>query len=548
MSCSFTAEEPVDWAQTEGMLNIVLKQENGEDVVTVKTEEGTLGVEEKDEDCTVKREEETLGVKEEKERDELVVDVKEEDISIKVEEKEAGCMNKQEGLNLNYPEHPDYAPSIFPHRLESHTAKLIRFGNGRKRELGEPLPPPRKKPPPMIPKTKACPLSEPNEAAQLDLDNVSVEFLGPVAENERARMMVEMVSLKKERDEARKERDEVIRERDEARRERDAARRDRGVRGKLKDKQLSASAVEKNDSACKDMTGLTWAVFLCLHDYLVQFIKKPGKAVACSTRDQLFFCLLKLRQNPSLALLSHVLNIGPSTVQGMFSSWLNLMFAKITFLVQWPDRESISSSVPPEMKATFPRLTTVFSCFEIYIEHSKNLKSRVKSYSNYKKWTTVKYCIACSPAGSITYLSKGQGGRASDFKMVRESGFVSRQYHQPGDQILTNQDFPLKDDFALIGANLLTPPFTHGGKPLKGKDGDVSKIKVNVRTRIERVVGVLKGTFRILDGPLPVKLVTSLRDKMKIGEVAAADKIVNVCAALVNMSEGAFDKKVKKAA
>lgn len=50
------------------------------------------------------------------------------------------------------------------------------------------------------------------------------------------------------------------------------------------------------------------------------------------------------------------------------------------------------------------------------------------------------------------------------------------------------------------------------------------------------MIGVLKRRFRILDGPLPVGFVKSLRDETENRDVATIDKIVHVCAALVNMS------------
>ncbi|KAJ8256826.1 hypothetical protein COCON_G00189780, partial [Conger conger] len=83
-----------------------------------------------------------------------------------------------------------------------------------------------------------------------------------------------------------------------------------------------------------------------------------------------------------------------------------------------------------------------------------------KTYSNYKKWTTAKYFIACHPSGGITFLSKGWGGRASDVHIVRQSGFLSSSYHQPGDQILADRGFTLGEDFAVLGAHLIMPAFT----------------------------------------------------------------------------------------
>ncbi|KAK5895915.1 hypothetical protein CgunFtcFv8_009569 [Champsocephalus gunnari] len=198
--------------------------------------------------------------------------------------------------------------------------------------------------------------------------------------------------------------------------------------------------------------------------------------------------------------------------------------------------ECITQTIPPVMKANFPRLTSIIDCFEIRIEHPKALKARAKSYSNYKKWTTVKYFIVCSPAGNITFLSKGWGGRASDVKIVRESGFISPLYHHPGDQILADRGFTLKDEFALLGASLETPAFTLGRKQLPGKDVEESRMKSKFRIHIERVIGVLKRRFHILDGPVPLCFMKTLRDEMENRDVATIDKIVHTCAALVNMS------------
>lgn len=52
---------------------------------------------------------------------------------------------------------------------------------------------------------------------------------------------------------------------------------------------------------------------------------------------------------------------------------------------------------------------------------------------------------------------------------------------------------------------------------------------------VERVMGVLKRRFCILDGPLARCFVKTLSDEAKERDVITIDKIVHVCAALVNM-------------
>ena len=53
------------------------------------------------------------------------------------------------------------------------------------------------------------------------------------------------------------------------------------------------------------------------------------------------------------------------------------------------------------------------------------------------------------------------------YKLTRESGFATTQYHMPADQILADRGFTLKDDFAAgASAELLIPAFTRGKSQL----------------------------------------------------------------------------------
>ena len=81
-------------------------------------------------------------------------------------------------------------------------------------------------------------------------------------------------------------------------------------------------------------------------------------------------------------------------------------------------------------------MTCIIDCFEVFIDRPVNLKAQAQVYSNYKKQSTVKYLISCSPLGAINFLSNGWGGRATDTYVVRNYGFISSTFHCPGDQIL----------------------------------------------------------------------------------------------------------------
>ena len=92
-------------------------------------------------------------------------------------------------------------------------------------------------------------------------------------------------------------------------------------------------------------------------------------------------------------------------------------------------------------------------------------------YSQYKKHCTIKVLVSCTPLGAINYISKCYGGRASDIQITRKSGFTTSKYHMPGDQILADRGFTLKDDFAAgASAELLIPPLTRGKSQLSAKE------------------------------------------------------------------------------
>ena len=74
-------------------------------------------------------------------------------------------------------------------------------------------------------------------------------------------------------------------------------------------------------------------------------------------------------------------------------------------------------------------------------------------------------------------------------------------------------------------------PLLQGGKSqLEKVDVDWSRELSSVRIHVERVIGVLKQKYTILQGVLPIALVAGTD-----GSFATIDKIVRVCCALVNL-------------
>ena len=100
-----------------------------------------------------------------------------------------------------------------------------------------------------------------------------------------------------------------------------------------------------------------------------------------------------------------------------------------------------------------------------------------------------------------------------------------------GDIILADRGFTCDDYARMVMAEVKTPPFTRGKKQLEKIEVDWSRELSVVRIHVERVIGVLKQKYTILQSVLPISLLFdgTQDDNLTI------DKIIHVCCALVNI-------------
>ena len=82
----------------------------------------------------------------------------------------------------------------------------------------------------------------------------------------------------------------------------------------------------------------------------------------------------------------------------------------------------------------------------------------------------------------------------------------------------------------MVLAKVKTPPFTKGKNQLEKVEVDWSRELSLVRIHVERVIGVLKQKYTILQGILLISLVSG-----SDGTHSTIDKIVKVCCGLVNL-------------
>lgn len=142
------------------------------------------------------------------------------------------------------------------------------------------------------------------------------------------------------------------------------------------------------------------------------------------------------------------------------------------FLIAWPTRELCEQNMPSIFKELYPACRCIIDCSEVFIEMPKDFKTRNSTYSNYKNHNTVKFLIAITPFGTISFLSQCWGGRVSDKNLTQNSGFLQLLEH--GDVVLADRGFTIRDDVGVHGAKLQIPAFTRGKKQLPQRDVEMS--------------------------------------------------------------------------
>lgn len=227
-------------------------------------------------------------------------------------------------------------------------------------------------------------------------------------------------------------------------------------------------------------------------------------------RRQIFLTLTKLAHNFGFLDLSVRLNVCRQTVSNYFHKWVGLhhdrFFSRAVF---WPSSESLKKTMPMCFRMDFLNTTPIWDCFEIQIDTPHTPTDQVASFSSYKQRTTAKYLISVTPQGSVNFVSDGFCGRVSDKQVEIDSGILNNLKH--GDLILADRGFPLEEVVASRGAKFMVPAFM--------KD----------RIHVERVIGVTRGRFKMLKGPIDRNFLNLVNESMSF-----VDKIVKVCCILTN--------------
>ena len=268
-------------------------------------------------------------------------------------------------------------------------------------------------------------------------------------------------------------------------------------------------------------------VFSTLLTYVKPYLKER---LSLTKFQQLLLALMRLRLNLSGQDLGYRFRVHQSTVSRVFEFVIGVLYSKLKPLIKWPDRDALRKTMPMVFRKHYPNCVVIIDCFEIFIDRPTNLLARAQTYSQYKHHNTAKYLIGITPQGSVSYISNGWGGRTSDKYITENSSFLS--YLVPGDLILADRGFDIRDSVSTRCSNLAMPAFTKGKSQLSGIEVEQTRRIANVRIHVERVIGNIRKKFSILSDTQPIDFLVS-----PDGSYTLLDKIVHVCCALNNICD-----------
>ena len=194
-------------------------------------------------------------------------------------------------------------------------------------------------------------------------------------------------------------------------------------------------------------------------------------------------------------------------------------------------------SMPQCFQVAFGNKTTVIiDCFEVFFNRPSNLMARAQTYSNYKNHNSVKILVGVTPQGSISFASNAWGGKTSDKFLTDDCGILKKLF--PGDLVVADRGFTIQESLMFHQAELAIPAFTRGKDKLDPVDVEGTCGIANFRIHVKRVIRLLRRKYSILSGILPIDFLQCDPDGSQETKIPVIDRIITVCAALTNLSNG----------
>ena len=240
---------------------------------------------------------------------------------------------------------------------------------------------------------------------------------------------------------------------------------------------------------------------------------------------------MRLRFNLSVQDLAYRFNISKSTVSRTFKTVIAVMFDCMHPLLMWPDMDSLRLTMPMVFRRHYGlRVVVIIDCFEVFCDKPSGYAPNAQTWSSYKHHNTIRFLIGVTPQGTVSFLSRAWGGRASDKFITDHCSLLDKLL--PGNLVLADRGFDIETSVGLMCAEVKIPVFTKGRCQLSLREVETIRKLANVRIHVERMIGLVRNKYTILQGILPIDYL-----KTESNEGSLINIIATVCCALVNICD-----------
>lgn len=299
-------------------------------------------------------------------------------------------------------------------------------------------------------------------------------------------------------------------------------------------RNFTVSSIAADSKLVKLYTGFpSYEVFLAFYEFLgpaadeltywgeKEFTRKRQRKRKLSSLNQLFLTLMKLKLNLRNRDLGFRFGISDSLVSRYICTWVCFLYRHLKEINWTPSAEQVAATLPHAFREKYPTTFAIIDGSEIFLETPNDLHMQSSTWSSYKHHNTAKFLIACTPNGSVSFISPLYVGSISDVELTRVSGFLQTLEGKDGISIMADRGFTVKDQLSEIGVDLNIPPFLEGRSQLPSEDVKKGRGIASLQIHVERAIGRIK-QFSILKGTFPLSMVRLLNE------------VVCVCAWLTN--------------
>ena len=298
-------------------------------------------------------------------------------------------------------------------------------------------------------------------------------------------------------------------------------------------KHFRLEDIEHDDDLVRFYTGfVSYCVFIGFFEFLgpvvnhlnywgsKEKIRKCQRKRKLDPKNQLFLTLVKLKLNLRHKDLGFRFGLSVSQVSRYITTWICFLYHHLKEIDWVPTVEQVKGTLPSSFRDKFPTTYAIIDGSEIFIETPTDLQMQSSTWSQYKHHNTAKFLVACTPNGSISYISPVYVGSISDVNLTQHSGFLQTLANKPGISIMADRGFTVKDMLKELNIELNIPPFLQGRQQLPPEVQKGRKI-ASLRIHVERAIGRIK-IYSILKQTIPISM------------ARLVNQVVSVCAFLSN--------------